>query len=108
MYDFISQCISLFLMCVGAVYNVKFPKSVGIGFNCDNRKDPGGNSVTAEADMYIPKADYGPAITIAKKITVKKTSDGNPGAFSAIYHGIKRISTQIHQFIYNQAQYTMF
>ena len=77
----INYVISLFSMDVGAVYNVKLPRSVGIGFNCDKRKDPGANSVTAEADMYSPKPDYGPAITIAKKISVKNNVDKNPGTF---------------------------
>ena len=72
---------SILLVCVGAVYNVKFPKTVGIGFNCDKRKYPGRNSITMEADLFFPKADYGPAITIAKRFTVKNCSDSNPGAF---------------------------
>ena len=61
------------------MYNVEFAKPVGIGFNCDTRKDPGSESITAEADMFSPKADYGPAITIAKKFKVKNNADSNPG-----------------------------
>jgi hypothetical protein len=78
-------------MRIGAVYNVEFPKQVGIGFNCDTRKDPGADSITAEADMYSPKADYGPAITIAKKFKVKNNTDSNPGNSPHFLHYCLRV-----------------
>lgn len=69
----------------GAVYNVGKTywngpqKTLEIGFNCDTRKDPGSMSVTSEADMYVPKSMTGPAITIAKKFSLKDVSSSNPG-----------------------------
>ena len=71
----------------GAVYNVDKcyymgpTKTYGIGFNCDNRPPlNAGGSAGANADMFIPKANYGPAITIAGKWKQSKLNTGGPGA----------------------------
>lgn len=69
----------------GAVYNVGKSyymgpeKTLAIGFNCDQRRDPGSQSITAEADMFSPKSETGPSITIAKKFVVKNAASSNPG-----------------------------
>ena len=57
----------------GAVYNIEKKyytgpeKHDGIGFAVSNRQDLFGKSASANADMFIPKPEYGPAITIAGK-----------------------------------------
>ena len=92
-YDSYLQLPIRFIQCVlilhraniGAVYNVNFPKPVGIGFNCDKRRDPGSNSLTAEADMFSPKADYGHSITIAKKFKTKNNAEDNPGNWYCLF-----------------------
>ena len=69
----------------GAVYNLGQTyytgptKQVKIGFNCDTRADPSKECITAEADMYSPKPEYGPGISIAKRFTVKNQANDNPG-----------------------------
>jgi hypothetical protein len=69
----------------GAVYNVGKTywngpeKTLAIGFNCDTRKSPGAHSETAEADIFVPKAQTGPAITIAKRFEIKNAASTNPG-----------------------------
>lgn len=55
----------------GAVYNIEKKyyrgpeKPMGIGFANASRMGLFNNSASANADMYIPRADYGPGITIA-------------------------------------------
>lgn len=69
----------------GAVYNVGKTyytgpeKTLAISFNCDQRKDPGAASITAEADMFVPKAETGVGISIAKKFAIKDAASSNPG-----------------------------
>lgn len=70
----------------GAVYNIEKQfwngreKSMGIGFVNATRGDLYGTSLGANADMYMPKYETGPAISIAKRFKVKKAQDSTPGA----------------------------
>lgn len=70
----------------GAVYNIEktynrgHDKANGIGFPNASRRPLFHNSAGANADMFIPKPDYGPAITMAGRNSGKKYFEaGTPG-----------------------------
>jgi hypothetical protein len=71
----------------GAVYNIEKKyyrgpeKPMGVGFANANRQAPIGKSVSANADMFVPKPDYGSAITMAGKPKPKTlNTQTSPGA----------------------------
>lgn len=70
----------------GAVYNIEKKyymgpeKSMGIGFANSNRGALYGASTSANADMFVPKPETGPAITIAGRPKQKFLTAGTPGA----------------------------
>ena len=79
------QSMALKTPSPGAVYNIEKcywngkEKSDGIGFVNANRQNLYGTSLGANADMYAPKPDYGPAITIAKRLKKKERGADTPG-----------------------------
>jgi len=81
----------------GAVYNVGKTywngpeKTLEIAFNCDQRKDPGAQSCTSEADLFVPKSQTGTAITIAKRFNIKNNTSSNPGPIYDVlkYHNFQ-------------------
>lgn len=70
----------------GAVYNIEkqywngLDKNDGIGFTNSNRQSLYGNSLSSNADMFIPQNETGPAITIAKRFKPKMLGKSTPGA----------------------------
>jgi len=71
----------------GAVYNLGKTywngpsKQQAIGFNCDNRKPlHEGDQCTKDADMYMPRANYGQAKSIAGRLVHKAQGADTPGA----------------------------
>lgn len=83
------QSMALKTPSPGAVYNIEKKyymgpeKGDGIGFANSTRMSLYGNSETANADMFIPKPETGPAITIAGR--PKPTRFLNVGTPGAIY-----------------------
>jgi hypothetical protein len=76
----------------GAVYNIEKKyylgpeKSMGIGFANASRAPMNGKSVTANADMFIPKPETGSAITIAGRPKVAKfLQTPTPGAIYDVH-----------------------
>jgi len=89
------QSMALKTPSPGAVYNIEKQfylgpeKRDGIGFPNSTRNDLFGGSTTANADMFIPKPETGPAITIAARPKQSKyRRHGTPGA---IYDVHKRV-----------------
>jgi len=75
----------------GAVYNLGQTywngpvKSLGIGFNCDERKPlSNGDNCTKDADMFMPKPTTGTARTIAGRLKYRTRGDDTPGAIYEI------------------------
>mmetsp|Transcript_25692 Transcript_25692/g.51489 ORF Transcript_25692/g.51489 Transcript_25692/m.51489 type:complete len:235 (+) Transcript_25692:41-745(+) len=70
----------------GAVYNIESQfwngpdKHNGIGFSNSTRQSLYGTSLGANADMFFPKPESGPAITIAKRLKTKSLGSSSPGA----------------------------
>ncbi len=79
------QSMALKTPSPGAVYNIEKQywngpeKQDGIGFVNAARQNLYGSSLSANADMYFPKNETGPAITIAKRFKIKKGTDSTPG-----------------------------
>lgn len=75
----------------GAVYNIENKyylgpeKKIPISFPVSNRDNRLNRSITANADLYLPKADTGPAITIAKKFKKKFEQENTPGAIYDVH-----------------------
>lgn len=86
------QSMALKTPSPGAVYNIEKQfylgpeKRDGIGFPNSTRNDLFGGSTTANADMFIPKPETGPAITIAARPKLSKyRSQGTPGAIYDVH-----------------------
>lgn len=86
------QSMALKTPSPGAVYNIDKQfylgpeKHDGIGFPNSTRNDLFGRSTTANADMFIPKPETGPAITIAARPKQSNyKSRGTPGAIYDVH-----------------------
>ncbi len=75
----------------GAVYNIEKQfwngpeKSEGIGFVNAARQNLYGSSLGANADMYFPRSESGPCITIASRFKIKRSSDSTPGSIYDVH-----------------------
>eukprot|EP01038_Epipyxis_sp_PR26KG_P005932 gene5932-8179_t len=80
------QSMALKTPSPGAVYNIDNAfymgpeKKMGIGFGNSSRQPLFNSSAGADADMFIPKYETGPAITISKRFNSKSTTSLTPGA----------------------------
>jgi len=81
----------------GAVYNIEKQywngpdKSMGIGFVNASRQNLYGSSLGANADMFFPRSETGPSITIASRFKSKKFTGSTPGP---IYDVHKKMNFQ--------------
>ncbi len=79
------QSMALKTPSPGAVYNIEKQywngpeKSEGIGFVNAPRQNLYGTSLGANADMFFPKFETGPCITISKRFKAKRGGDSTPG-----------------------------
>jgi hypothetical protein len=75
----------------GAVYNVESvywngpDKHNGIGFSNSTRQPLYGSALGANADMFFPKTESGPAVSIAKRLKVKQLGASSPGAIYDVH-----------------------
>jgi hypothetical protein len=79
------QSMALKTPSPGAVYNIEKQywngpeKSEGIGFVNAPRQNLYCSSLGANADMFFPKFDTGPCITISKRFKAKRDGNSTPG-----------------------------
>lgn len=85
----------------GAVYNIEKKyyngpeKPKAVGFANASRNQLFGDSTSANADMFIPRADYGPAITIATRPKPKMLNTStSPGAVYDVH--VSSLSIYFH------------
>ena len=102
------QSMAMKTPSAGAVYNIDKQfwngpeRTNGVGFANATRGELYGTALSVNADMFLPKQETGPAITIAKKLTTKELGADTPGPIYQVhvsyFLSVQSLSICIHIF----------